>query len=365
MALANAVCRITSAKFDLQHSTRQPASQRSGPSTAEAPLAARCSLGCMGIILSVTIPCVERFLIQENTRPARSLADALQSQTENPMQQFFFMPHAWKYTLQQRLEVPFHDKSQISKFAWLYHVYWFIWIDITFHLLIKTLVSLLKSRRIVHVLYRRLMPYLVINGWQITDYSDKMLVMNHHLFRHMEIELMVRQSKLADAMDFVKEFLTLCDGASDQLSHDLQARLQRMGLLESAMRLKGSYTHHYPICLRRMCPDESLISMCSPLDSNTRNEDWYAISFITYVQPREPFVAMAQVLAKAASQLFDARPHWGKHNPLSAAEVEQLYPKLPEFRDNCYQLDPRGVFQNDYVQTALGLEVNDHLCNDQ
>jgi hypothetical protein len=125
------------------------------------------------------------------------------------------------------------------------------------------------------------------------------------------------------------------------------------------MKLQGSYTHHYPICLRRMCPDETLISMCSPLDSNNDGKDWYAISFITYVQPRDPFVAMARILAKAASQLFDARPHWGKHNPLSSAEVEHLYPRLTEFRDISRRLDPRGVFQNDYVQSALGLEAND------
>ena len=82
-------------------------------------------------------------------------------------------------------------------------------------------------------------------------------------------------------------------------------------------------------------------------------EPYYAISFITYAEPRERFYAMASFLARSMVRLFAARPHWGKYFPLTGADIEAVYPHLPEFRALCRQVDPLGVFRNDFAERVL------------
>jgi hypothetical protein len=74
------------------------------------------------VILSVKMKCVPRYLVEENARPAVSLSDALQSEQENPLQQFFLIPHAWNLQLQQRRAIPFRSRGQISRTANLHRL---------------------------------------------------------------------------------------------------------------------------------------------------------------------------------------------------------------------------------------------------
>jgi xylitol oxidase len=86
------------------------------------------------------------------------------------------------------------------------------------------------------------------------------------------------------------------------------------------------------------------------------SEDWYAISFITYVEPRDDFYALATFLANSMFELFGARIHWGKWFPQTGEQVNQLYPEISEFRNVCHQFDPKGVFRNAFIREKLGLE---------
>lgn len=66
--------------------------------------------------------------------------------------------------------------------------------------------------------------------------------------------------------------------------------------------------------------------------------------------PHEP-------LFRAAERIFLAhggRPHWGKIHFLDRGQLERLYPELPTFRAIRADLDPNGLFTNDYLAT-LGL----------
>ena len=120
-------------------------------------------------------------------------------------------------------------------------------------------------------------------------------------------------------------------------------------MYEALLQQRGTFTHHYPIAFRRVLPDDALISM-----SSGTNEPYYSISFITYVEPRERFFGLALFLARSMTALFRARLHWGKHFPLSNAEIESVYPHLEEFRRICRQTDPGGVFRNAYTDRVLG-----------
>ena len=95
-----------------------------------------------------------------------------------------------------------------------------------------------------------------------------------------------------------------------------------------------------------------MLSMASAAD-----ESWYAISFITYVEPRDEFYGMADFLAESMAALFRARPHWGKYFPLTGQAVEHLYPELATFRALCRRVDPGGVFQNTFLERALGFDA--------
>jgi hypothetical protein len=116
-------------------------------------------------------------------------------------------------------------------------------------------------------------------------------------------------------------------------------------------RLAGRYTQHYPICIRRVLPDDTLISMTAGM-----HEPYYAISFISYARPgeRKSFFAFAEALCKSMATLFDGRPHWGKICPLSAEDVERLYPHGAQFRKICAAFDPNGTFTSPWTE-RLGL----------
>ncbi|MEM9776893.1 MAG: D-arabinono-1,4-lactone oxidase [Chloroflexota bacterium] len=65
--------------------------------------------------------------------------------------------------------------------------------------------------------------------------------------------------------------------------------------------------------------------------------------------------AFAQI--EAIFRKYDGRPHWGKLNTMSREEAWETYPKLKDFAELRDQLDPQGVFSNDYVSHMIGLGV--------
>jgi hypothetical protein len=172
--------------------------------------------------------------------------------------------------------------------------------------------------------------------------------MKHELFRHLELEAFVVRSRVVEAASFVKDILQYADNSNHQLSELNIDRLQKAHLLDSLSSIKGRFTHHYPICFRRVMPDDTLISMASGA-----SEDWYAISFITYQEPRDEFQALATFLANSMFELFQARIHWGKWFPQNSDQLNQLYPKIDTFRDVCCRHDPNGVFRNRFVEEKL------------
>ncbi|KAJ3190776.1 hypothetical protein HK101_008374 [Irineochytrium annulatum] len=47
------------------------------------------------------------------------------------------------------------------------------------------------------------------------------------------------------------------------------------------------------------------------------------------------------------------RPHWAKAHPLTVTELEALYPEMGRFREVRRELDPGGLFVNDYVRRHI------------
>ena len=321
-------------------------------SAGEQLRAARCSLGSLGIILSVKLRCRAQYNVQEHFTESRRLADVLNAESSFPLQQFYLIPWRWSYFIQHRREV---DRPR-SRLARLYRLYWLGVMDYGLHMQILFLKRVLRSRRLLRFAFRRIVSAFLILNWKVTDRSSSMLVMKHEAFRHIEIELFVPRDQLADALRFTHEVIKVAVGKDSTLSANNQRRIEGLGMQDVLAGLHDQYCHHYPICVRRVLPDDTLISMASGGE-----QDWYALSFISYARParRAGFSLFASFMARSMSRLFHARPHWGKVCPLEADELTSLYPRFDDFRTVCNTLDPQGVFQNDW--TAALLEADGHV----
>lgn len=309
--------------------------------------AGRCSLGCVGLVLEVTLETVPLYFIEEQSRWAEDIGTVLSWEADTPLQQFYLIPESWRYLAQRRRVAPGPRRGG----ALLYRLYWLTLIDVSLHVVLKLFASVLRSPSLIRLLYRRILPALVFPGWPVVDVSDRQLVMEHELFRHLELELFVRRRHVDDAAALVEAVLHTVGDPDREAETGLLAHLSAADLTEQWSALRGSYLHHYPICFRRVQPDDTLISMSSW--AGTDREDWYAISLITYQTPRGPFQAVAALLATLMERRFGARIHWGKWFPHTGAQVERLYPALDDFRRVCRRLDPHGVFRNDFVRDRL------------
>jgi hypothetical protein len=317
--------------------------------TAGAELrAARCSLGCLGIVTAMRLSIRRQYQVEEHFRRYDRLDEVLEQEAAYDLQQFFLIPWRWDYLAQHRREV---DRPR-SVLAPLYRFYWAVGMDVGLHVLVQLLARWLPSF-CTRLAYRQLIPRLVPRGWKVVDRSDRQLTMQHELFRHIEIEVFVRRSLLAEAMAYAAWLLRYAAGETLDPSAAVRERLRSSGHWGAVEALRGHYLHYYPVCVRQVLPDDTLISM-----SSGGEEPYYALSFISYARPsgRGGFFRFAEVLAGTMAALFDARPHWGKVCPVPAAEVARLYPGLAEFAAIQKQLDPAGVFANAWLRDVLRAE---------
>jgi FAD/FMN-containing dehydrogenase len=304
--------------------------------------AARCSVGCMGVILQVRIKCIQRYEVVETIVPCATLEDVLAAENNWPLQQFYLIPHLWSFFAQRRRISPgFHRKRNQS--ANWYRAWWFFNIDVGLHVVIKMLASVLRSPRAIKFFFRHVLPKLILTNRVIVDHAERMLTMRHELFKHLEIEIFVPARHLRAAVAFVEKVIRVFADEVVPKFVELDSNLA-----DELAQYRGTFTHHYPITFRRVLPDEAMIAM-----SSGSGEAYYAISFITYVEPRDDFYELASFLARSMTRLFAARLHWGKHLPLTKTEVESVYPRLEEFHAICRRVDPNGVFRNDFAERVL------------
>lgn len=334
-SLSHYIVRVRVAHYDSE--TGQPTV--SVIESGQDLLAGRCSLGLLGVILEIEFTTRPTYNVQEHSKFHRSLECVLAAEKEYPLQQFFLMPWSWQWIGQHRIE---SDQPR-SRFAGLYRVYWHLGIDWGLHLVMYLLVKILRASILVRSFYRFLLPLVFVRNLRVTDDSHSMLTMEHELFRHIEIEFFVTRSKLEAALDYVKDSMIAFSG---QRPVDASVTVPKEHI--------GTYCHHYPICVRRILSDETLISMASPVADNS-DEDWYSISVISIEWPnrREGFVLLAEFLASQLASRFDARCHWGKYNPLDRASNERLYPMLDEFRNVVERFDPQGHFANQWLRDVV------------
>ncbi len=317
-----------------------------------ALLAARCGLGCVGVLLSVDFETVAKYHVAETVRRYQSVEEILAAFAEHPLTSFGLWAHEGYLSVLERRIV---DRPPTGILSWLktrwYRLSGLVFVDIGFSLLV------LGSRMIGPAaikLVQAIGPRALVlakKGVRIDD-AEHVLTMRHDLFRHEEMEIFVRERDLARALRFAQAAVRFFAGDSTGFPDEFKDAIETSGLAATLADKKRSYVLHYPVYCRRVLPEDTLMSMATSAD-----EPWFSISFFTYDPPhkREPYYALCLFIAQTLRQLFEVRLHWGKHFPLRYPESAASYPRFEEFRSICMAHDPNGVLRNAFTASVLNL----------
>lgn len=104
------------------------------------------------------------------------------------------------------------------------------------------------------------------------------------------------------------------------------------------------YRISFPVEVRCTGSDDIPLST-----SSGRRSAYIAVHMFKGSSYTEYFSDVEAILRK-----FEGRPHWGKIHNLHASEISILYPEFQRFIEVRNQLDPEGVFTNDYLRRVLG-----------
>ncbi len=311
--------------------------------------AARCGLGCMGVILSVDVATTPKYLVHEKVATHPTLESVLERYEEAPLTQFLLVPYRWDYAAFERTPVEMRELSTWESVkAGLHRVFNTVGVDVLFHAALKG-AMMIGDGAVKNFL--KLSPHLLLKT-EVTADSEQILTMGHDYFRHEEMELFVPESQLAESVELVRYVTDTFADEEPEPAPAVETALREMGMWDELQDKKGSYVQHYPFFFRKVLPEDTLISMGASLEAPS-----YSLSVFTYKRPddREEYYDFCSLLARALTRQNETRLHWGKHFPLTKEEVEPLYPEMETFRDLAQRTDPEGVFRNAYTERVLGL----------
>lgn len=345
--LAHYVTRVRLAGYDPVDGTPRVFELTGG----EELSAARCAIGCMGIILSVDLATVPRYDVAETLHSHDDLESVLATFERRPLTQFLLSPYGWGWTAFEREARPARPPSVmgwIASRAW--RAYNTVLVDILFHAAIKATRAL--GGRAVK-LFQRAGPALLLKGIERVDDAERVLTMGHHYFRHEEMELTVAERDLPRAVAILRAVVETLSGEPSTASAETMAAIAAAGLAQDLEASRSAYVLHYPIFFRRVPPDDAMLA----LGSDT-SEPRISISLFSYDPPgkRAGYYTLCRLVAVVLNRAVAARPHWGKHFPLTLEDIGRLYPRLGPFRAICARSDPHGVFRNPFTAAVLGLE---------
>jgi xylitol oxidase len=102
--------------------------------------------------------------------------------------------------------------------------------------------------------------------------------------------------------------------------------------------------HLHTTELRTMAADSAWLSP-------SQGEDLLCIAFTWRKHPEEVAALLPDI--EAALAPFGQRPHWGKMSSLDADAIEELYPRIGDFRDLVRRSDPDGVFRGPFLERII------------
>ncbi|KAJ9062858.1 D-arabinono-1,4-lactone oxidase [Entomophthora muscae] len=143
-------------------------------------------------------------------------------------------------------------------------------------------------------------------------------------------------SEWAIPLDKTKEALLLL---ADLLNNQSPSRSQKISA-------------HFPIEIRFVAKDDILLSPA-------QGQNICYIGIIMYrpydfnVEYKEYWNSFEEIMMS-----LGGRPHWAKAHSLTPKQLASLYPKMNRFLEIRYEMDPKGMFVNDYIQRHLLSDCN-------
>jgi L-gulono-1,4-lactone dehydrogenase len=271
-------------------------------------LAARVSLGALGVITAVTIQCVPLYTLHRRDEPA-DLADTLATLDENVDGNDHFEFFVFPYT-----ETALVRRTRRSSAA---PVPTPRWQRVVQEEVVENLALGLACRtgRAVPRLVPRL-NRLIAGAMSASEVEDRghRVYATHRAVRFNEMEYAIPRAHARDAIERV------------------------LALVE-----RRSLPILFPLEVRFAAADDAFLSTAHGRESCYIAVHQYArMEFETY------FRAVEEIMDS-----YGGRPHWGKRHYQSAASLRDRYPAWDRFQAVRTRLDPAGVFQNDYTRRVL------------
>ena len=268
----------------------------------------RVSLGALGVITEVTLNVVPAFNLRAVEQPMR-ISDVLDNYSqlieENDFFEFYWVPHT-KWALTKANNVSSDAIDSPGRFATWYN-------------------KMFLENYAFGVLCRigRLFPTLIPKLATILPSSGRVEYVNvsHRIFsskrlvKFYEMEYSISLNSLVPAL---REVISMVEDRGFRIS--------------------------FPVEVRCTGSDDIPFST-----SSGRRSAYIAVHMFKGSEYGEYFSAVEAILRK-----YEGRPHWGKIHNLNANDISSLYPEYQRFIEVRNQLDPEGVFTNDYLRRVLG-----------
>ena len=131
--------------------------------------------------------------------------------------------------------------------------------------------------------------------------------------------------------------------------YEMEYAIPRQACAEALNRVRrlvddSGFFLNFPVEVRFTAPDEI------PLSTASNRESAYIAVHVFKGMNYEPYFREVESIMND----YAGRPHWGKLHFQNAESLRSRYPKWEIFRSVRSQVDPQGVFTNQYLQTVLG-----------
>jgi len=269
---------------------------------------ARVGLGAIGLLSTITLRVVPAFTLAVKDEPMRvdDLIENLDHHVEtNDHFEFFWVPHTgWALTKRNnRTNEPAKPMGKMS--------HWYA----------KTLMENYAFGAVCMLGRFRpsLIPKLatVLSAPAPNEYSDSSfkIFASKRIVKFYEMEYAIPRKECAEALNRVRRLVD-----------------------------DSGFFLNFPVEVRFTAPDEI------PLSTASNRESAYIAVHVFKGMNYEPYFREVESIMND----YAGRPHWGKLHFQNAESLRSRYPKWELFRSVRSQVDPQGVFTNQYLQTVLG-----------